>query len=74
MFVAGETGVGVDENERLYLSIDGDNFLIVEDGQDPLNAQRAAGVATSDNLVAFLIPGAGASSNVAIGYATLPPQ
>jgi len=74
VFVAGETAVGVDEGERLYLSIEGNDFLIVEDGEDPLNAQRAAGVAASNNLVAFLIPGAGASTNVSIGYAALPPQ
>ena len=74
VFVAGETAVGVDETERLYLSIDGGDFLIVEDSQDSLNAQRAAGVAAGDNLVAFLIPASDSFSSVSIGYATLPPQ
>ena len=75
VFVAGETAVGVDERERLYISIDGAGFLMVEDSDDPLNAQRACGVSASDNLVAFLIPAqTGASSSVAIGYATLPPR
>jgi hypothetical protein len=74
VFVAGETAVGVDESERLYLSIDGGDFLIVEDSQDSLNAQRAAGVAASDNLVAFLIPAGDSFSSVSIGYATLPPE
>lgn len=74
-FVAGETAVGVDQRERLYLSIAGDDFKVVTDADQPLTALRASGVSASDNLVAFLIPadgGAGASA-VSVGYAVLPP-
>jgi hypothetical protein len=73
VFVAGETAVGVDEQERLYISIDGENFQIAADADDSLNALRAAGVAASNNLVAFLIPAGDSTSAVSIGYATLPP-
>jgi hypothetical protein len=75
VFVAGETAVGVDAKERLYLSRDGKDFLVVEDDDDPLDALRAAGVAASNDLVAFLIPESltGFTSNVSVGYATLPP-
>ncbi len=75
LFVAGETAVGVNEQERLYLSVDGAGFLPVDDADDSLNVLRAAGVAASDNLVAFLIPAdlTTFTSSVSIGYATLPP-
>ena len=73
VFVAGETAVGVDEQERLYVSVDGGNFQVVADATDALNAQRAAGVAASNNLVAFLLPAAGATSAVSVGYAVLDP-
>ena len=75
VFVAGETAVGVDENERLFLSMDGGSFLSVVDPADPDGVLRAAGVAVSDNLVAFLITTdlTMFTSNVAVGYATLPP-
>ena len=76
VFVAGETGVGVDEVERLYLSADGGFFQGVEDTSDALDVRRAAGVAASDNVVAFLIPDDPTnlvSSDVSIGYAPLPP-
>jgi hypothetical protein len=75
VFVAGETAVGVNPEERLYLSIDGGEFLVVEDSDDPLNSLRASGVAASDNLVGFLIPADpdGLGSDVSVGYAPLPP-
>ncbi len=72
VFVAGETGVGVDTDERLFVSVDGGDFQIVADSSDSLNAMQATGVAASDNMVAFLIPyPGGASSDVAVAYATL---
>ena len=56
------------------MSTDGAGFKIVADASDSLNALQAAGVAASNNLVAFLIPvGGGATSDVSVGYATLPP-
>jgi hypothetical protein len=74
VFVAGETAVGVDTDERLCVSVDGSAFLMVADATDSLNAMRATGVAASDNMVAFLIPyPGGASSDVAVAYATLSP-
>ncbi len=75
LFVAGETAVGVNEQERLYLSVDGADFLPVDDADDTLNVLRAAGVAASDNLVAFLITTdlTAFTSSVSIGYAALPP-
>jgi hypothetical protein len=75
LFVAGETAVGVNDQERLYLSVDGADFLPVDDDDDLLKVLRAAGVAASDNLVAFLIPAnlIMTTSSVSIGYATLPP-
>ena len=76
VFVAGETSVGVNFEDRVFVSVDGGEFLIVEDADDPLVAQRAAGVAASNNLVAFLIPANPRDefdSQVTIGYATLPP-
>ena len=75
VFIAGAAPVGVSLKDRLYMSTDGGNFLIVADPADPDNALRAAAVGVSDNLVAFLIPAdlnAAISSNT-IGYATLPP-
>jgi hypothetical protein len=72
----GETAVGANLEDRVYLSVDGGEFMIVEDGDAPLAAQRAAGVAASSNLVAFLIPADPSdpsSSRVSVGYATLPP-
>lgn len=74
-FVAGEVAVGVDEMERLSMSTAGGDFQPVADSDDALNVLRAAGVACSDNLVAFLIPESlsGTTSDVSIGYATLPP-
>ena len=77
VFVAGDADAGVAESERLYLSIDGGDFLIVEDGDDPLNALRASEVDASNNLVVFLIPADlsdPAHSDMAVGYATLPPK
>ena len=49
--------------------------LTVGQADDSLNVLRAAGVAASDNLVAFLIPAdlTTTTSSVSIGYATLPP-
>ncbi|HUU84252.1 MAG TPA: C1 family peptidase [Phycisphaerae bacterium] len=75
VFVGGETAVGVNLDERLYLSIDGGDFLAIGDPDDPQNALRAAGVAVGNNLVAFLIPAdlsSGFGSGVSVGYATLP--
>lgn len=74
-FAGGETAVGVNSMDRLYLSTDGGSFLIVQDPSDSLNALRAAGVACSDNLVAFLIPTdlTTTTSSVTVGYAALPP-
>ncbi|MBN1347752.1 MAG: hypothetical protein JXQ73_34015 [Phycisphaerae bacterium] len=76
VFVAGETAVGVDEQERLYLSMDGGYFECVLDDDDPDDVLRAAGVACSNNLVAFLIPAtlSGTTSDVSVGYAVLPPK
>ena len=75
VFVAGETAVSVDVDERLYVSVDGAAFQMVADSADSLNAMRAAGVAASDNMVAFLIPASlsGSSSAVTVAYATLSP-
>ena len=74
-FVAGAAPVEVGEEERLYLSIDGANFMPVEDTDDPLNILRASAVDCSNNLVAFLIPQDldDPISPVSVGYATLPP-
>ena len=75
VFLAGAAPVGVSLRDRLFMSLDGGNFMIVEDPADPDNALRAAAVCASDNLVAFLIPAdlnAAISANT-IGYATLPP-
>jgi len=76
-FVAGDIVVGVDFSERLFVSIDGGDFLIVEDADDPLNALRAGHVDASDNLVVFVIP-ADLSDlayiGMSVGYATLPPE
>lgn len=73
VFVAGETAVSVDVDERLYVSVDGAAFQMVADSDDSLNAIRATGVAASDNMVAFLIPASltGSSSYVRVAYATL---
>ncbi|HOW74200.1 MAG TPA: hypothetical protein PKY77_26655 [Phycisphaerae bacterium] len=75
VFVAGETTVSVDVDERLFVSVDGADFQMVADPDDSLNAIRAAGVAASDNMVAFLIPASlsGSSSYVRVAYATLSP-
>ena len=74
VFVAGETAVGVDTDERLSVSVDGGAFQLVADSSDTLNAMRATGVAASDSVVAFLIPyPGGASSDVAVAYAPLSP-
>ena len=75
VFLAGASPVGVSLRDRLFMSTDGGNFMIVADPADPNNALRAAAVGVSNNLVAFLIPAdlnAAISSNT-IGYATLPP-
>jgi len=74
VFVAGETAVGVDVDERLYVSVEGGDFQMVADSSDTLNAQRACGVSVSNNVVAFLIPvtSQSTSSDVMVGYATLP--
>lgn len=73
VFVAGETAVGVDVDERLFVSVNGGAFQIVADPEDSLNALRACGVACSDNVVAFLIPASptDTSSSVLVGYAAL---
>lgn len=75
IFVAGETIVDVNTQERLYLSEDGGDFIPVADSSDPFNVLRAAGVACSNNLVAFLIPvdPDAVISAVTVGYAELPP-
>ncbi|MBX3394963.1 MAG: hypothetical protein KF841_06310 [Phycisphaerae bacterium] len=75
IFVAGETIVDVNTQERLYLSEDGGDFIPVADSSDPFNVIRAAGVSCSNNLVAFLIPvdPDAVISAVTVGYAELPP-
>ena len=75
-FVGGDTTVGVSFDERLFVSIDGGDFLIVEDANDPLNALRGAEPDASDNLVVFFIPSDLSDLNyfdMTVGYAVLPP-
>lgn len=74
-FVAGSPIVQVGEEERLFLSLDGAAYLPVEDLTEATGVLQAAGVQTSDNLVAFNIPTdpTGVSFTETVGYATLPP-